>query len=80
MRTVPLFTALLCAALAGCGAVPGLKNTRATGPAKADWPVLVPTDDILQPGAPESPDPTDELEARAAALKARAAALAQADY
>jgi hypothetical protein len=49
-------------------------------PARADWPVLLPTDEILQPGAPETPDPTKELEARAAALKARAAALAQAEF
>ncbi|MGB3317310.1 MAG: hypothetical protein WBB85_23240 [Albidovulum sp.] len=79
MRTAPLLTALLCATLAGCGAIPGLKQSKLTEPARADWPALMPTDDILQPGAPETPDPTEELEARAAALKARAAALAQAE-
>ena len=80
MRAAPLLTAFLCAALAGCGSIPGLKRSASTGPARADWPVLLPTDDILQPGVPPTPDPTEELEARAAALKARAAALAQAEY
>lgn len=80
MRAAPVLTALLCAALAGCGAIPGLKRTASTGPARAEWPLLLPTDEILQPGAPATPDPTEELQARAARLKARAAALAQAEY
>jgi hypothetical protein len=79
MRTAPIFAALFCATLVGCGPIPGLDRTKSAEPARADWPVLVSTDDILQPGAPATPDPTQELEARAAALKARAAALAQAE-
>jgi len=57
----------LCLSLAGCAGSQG-----------ADFPKLVPMETLL--GDEElSPDPAPELEARAAALRARAEALRQAE-
>ncbi|RWR35232.1 hypothetical protein D2T29_01835 [Sinirhodobacter populi] len=54
------------AVLAGCGG-------------GGDYPALVPMQDILQDDAQVDPDPAPELQARAAALGARADALRRAE-
>lgn len=73
MRRLPPL--LLAAALSGCTAVhgPGTAATRQPG-----YPALLPLDAILADLPMPAPDPAAGLSGRAAALRARAAALAAA--
>ncbi|MBL9062580.1 hypothetical protein [Tabrizicola sp.] len=66
---------LLCglAALAACAPFPELE---AMGPDAAAPPQLLPIDELLSQAGATTPDPGPGLAARAARLKARAAAIA----
>ena len=70
MRLTALFFAL---ALAACAPFPELD---AVGPDRAAPPQLLPIDDLLAQAGAVTPDPGPALAARAAGLKARAAAIA----
>ncbi|MFO1201589.1 MAG: hypothetical protein U1E58_03010 [Tabrizicola sp.] len=74
MRLV-LFLLACSVSLAACAPFPELD---AAGPVKATPPELVPMDDILAQAAATGTDPGPALAARAAALKARAAAISAA--
>lgn len=63
---------LLLLSLAACAPFPALD---AAGPDRATPPQLLPIDDLLAQAAAATPDPGPALSARAAALKARAAAI-----
>ncbi|MDI3335529.1 hypothetical protein QKW60_03840 [Defluviimonas aestuarii] len=75
MRSVTLLCVLLPVVLSGCAALPKRDRAAAT---QADWPVLLTIEDLTAP-PPAEADPTEALEARAAALRARAALLAATD-
>lgn len=64
-------------AFAGCAQFPAPKGTRAADLQSAAFPKLLSFDalDQAKPPAPPVVDPADELAARAAALRARAANL-----
>ncbi|WP_076363291.1 hypothetical protein [Phaeovulum vinaykumarii] len=73
MTAAPRMRALLAggligAALMGCA-----------GPEKGPWPVLVPLDDVLSAPEAEPVDPAPALDARGAALRARADRLRRLD-
>ena len=76
MRAVLLVAIVLAPALAGCARLP---VARGDAPQRTTWPVLLPIDEITGVQEAESIDPALALEARAARLRARAAALAAAD-
>lgn len=66
-QTLPLLLLALTLLLAGCGGAAQMGN----------YPALVPLDTVLTE-EPLTPSPAPELEARAAALRARAEALRHA--
>jgi hypothetical protein len=67
-----LLPVLALAALAACAPFPEID---ALGPDTGPPPQLLPIDDLLQQAQSAQPDPGPALAARAARLKARAAAL-----
>lgn len=77
MRTVLLVSALICA---GCTQLPELGQRVSPAAQQAPYPALVPLEPLLNSTADTRiSDTTDpELQARAAALKARAAQMQQA--
>lgn len=66
---------LLAGTLAACAAFP---EVDAMGPDTGPPPQLLPIDDLLAQAGEPVPDPGADLAARAAVLKARAAAIAAA--
>lgn len=72
MMRLVLFFLACSVGLSACALVPELD---AAGPVNATPPDLVPLDDILTQAASPGTDPGPLLAARAAALKARAAAI-----
>ena len=77
MRAIPVFLAL---ALAACTQFPELDGTVAPDLENADFPALVPLDTLRTASDPVVADPvatTESLNARVAALRARARALQQ---
>lgn len=66
----PRFAVLFLALAPACAPFPDLGRF---GPETGPAPVLLPIDDLLAQAGGESPDPGPGLQARAAALKARAA-------
>lgn len=80
MRAARLVVSLLTPLLAGCATFPALDAAPKPAATKAVYPALLPVDELLaRVPPPPATDPAAELAARAAALKARAAALRQAD-
>lgn len=75
MRSVTLLCVLLPVVLSGCAVLPKGERAATT---QADWPVLLPIEDLTAP-PPAEADPTEALAARAAALRARAALLSATD-
>jgi hypothetical protein len=69
------FTLFFVAALTACAPFPELD---AVGPDTAIPPQLLPLDTLLAQGTPQGSDPGPALSARAARLKARAAAISSA--
>lgn len=80
MRRSVLVTGFLCAAaLAGCTQFPELEQTATPGVANAAYPALVPIETIIDGPLPRAtPAVRAGVEARAAGLRARAAALQRA--
>ena len=75
-KTVPILAFCLTGCLAGCGDWPtadGERFASRTGP----WPDLVPLNDVLSEGPQAQSADSDQLSARAAALRARARILRQ---
>ncbi len=73
-------TALLCLTLTACTQFPDLDNTVSPAVEASEFPALVPLEPLLAASAPVVSDPvqtTETLEARVAALRARARALQQ---
>ena len=73
-------TALICLTLTACTQFPELDNTVTPDVEASDFPTLVPLEPLLAGAAPVVSDPvqtTETLEARVAALRARARALQQ---
>ncbi len=71
-------TVFLCLALTACTQFPELDGTVAPDVENADFPALVPLEPLLAANAPVIANPeqtTQTLEARVAALRARAGAL-----
>lgn len=71
-------TALICLILTACTQFPELDNTVTPDVEASDFPPLVPLEPLLAGAAPVVSDPvqtTETLEARVAALRARASAL-----
>lgn len=75
MRLSFLSLVLCAAALSACAPFPELD---AAGPDTATPPQLLPIDSLLSQADPQDSDPGPALAARAARLKARAAAIAVA--
>ncbi|MDX1780598.1 MAG: hypothetical protein R3256_04680 [Thalassovita sp.] len=73
------FLALSLAVLVGCSEFPDLSETIEPAARQAPYPALIPIDDLLgaETGADRPSDTTAELQARARALRARAARLRQ---
>lgn len=75
MRRTALMIAA-CAALAACDRPPALTNARSPAVMAAPYPKLLPLDALIAATPPAPPaDPAAPVEARAANLNARAAAL-----
>ncbi|ETX28813.1 hypothetical protein [Roseivivax isoporae] len=67
---------IAAAALAGCTQFPEVDATASPDIASADYPDLLPLEDLLAADAPQAtPAMRDDLEARARALEARAGRL-----
>lgn len=81
-RAHPVFCVLtaglgLGLGLTGCASFPALDHTVSAETERADYPAFLTTDELQAIAVRQSsePDPTDDLEARATGLRARAAAL-----
>lgn len=79
-RLIPRTHGLIVVGLlfcAGCAKIPALDETVDPAALRADYPVILPLDQVLAEtqGRPATPDAADGLEARTDALRARAAAL-----
>lgn len=75
-KTATLILLCLAGCLAGCSDWPtadGERFARSTGP----WPDLVPLGDVLNAGSVAQTEDSEQLSARAAALRARARILRQ---
>ncbi len=77
---LPLAVLLLVATVSGCAKVPFRDRDGNTAAQQADWPLLLPMAQILTNTDTATTDPTLAVQARAARLRARAAALSAAEF